>query len=144
MPVQSIVFRTAGSPHRTLPGPPAGTPVANFRRDPGQQRPWLRMIGIAAPVPARLSTFACGAQHVVRQAGDLVDEIQHDALSYDGTDISLFEQTAKTQRTEFAGGEHAWDLITNQDQPIATGLYIYSVEDNDTGEIYTGKFLVIK
>ena len=77
-------------------------------------------------------------------AGDLVDEIQHDALSYDGTDISLFEQTAKTQRTEFAGGEHAWDLITNQDQPIATGLYIYSVEDNDTGEIYTGKFLVIK
>ena len=39
---------------------------------------------------------------------------------------------------------HAWDFITRFDQAIATGLYLYSVKDSDTGEIQTGKFLVIK
>ena len=42
------------------------------------------------------------------------------------------------------GGMHAWDLITAFDQAIATGLYIYSVENLETGHIQTGKFAVIK
>jgi hypothetical protein len=45
---------------------------------------------------------------------------------------------------QFSGGEHAWDLITKADQAIATGLYLFSVKDGDTGEIRVGKFLVIK
>jgi hypothetical protein len=77
-------------------------------------------------------------------AGDLIDEINHNALTYSGNDISLLDQKTKSQNTKFAGGEHAWDLISKNDQAIATGLYLYTVKDKDTGKIYTGKFLVIK
>lgn len=34
-----------------------------------------------------------------------------------------------------SGGEHAWDLITKDDQAIATGLYIFTVKNNKTGFI---------
>jgi hypothetical protein len=77
-------------------------------------------------------------------AGDLVDEIQHEAETYNGRDIALLEQKTKSQKTKFSGGEHAWDLITKNDQAIATGLYLFTVKDNNTGDIYSGKFLVIK
>ncbi|MBN1348981.1 hypothetical protein JXJ21_06200 [candidate division KSB1 bacterium] len=77
-------------------------------------------------------------------AGDLVDEIQHHADSYNGRDITLLEKQSASQTTIFSGGEHAWDLISNHDQAIATGLYLYTVKDEDTGKIYSGKFLVIK
>jgi len=43
-----------------------------------------------------------------------------------------------------AGGEHAWDLITESDQAIASGLYLYTVKNSNTGNIKRGKFLVIK
>ena len=42
------------------------------------------------------------------------------------------------------GGEHPWDLITDDDQAVASGLYLFSVKDKITGEVKTGKFLVIK
>jgi hypothetical protein len=77
-------------------------------------------------------------------AGDLIDEINHNAANYSGSDINRLSQGAASQKTVYSGGEHAWDLITSQNQAIATGLYLYSVKDDDTGEIYTGKFLVIK
>ena len=77
-------------------------------------------------------------------AGDLVDEIEHNAETYKGRDIALLEQNTKNQKTEFSGGEHAWDLISNREQAIATGLYLFTVKDVDSGQIYTGKFLVIK
>jgi hypothetical protein len=38
----------------------------------------------------------------------------------------------------------AWDLTTRQDQAVASGLYIFSVEDHDTGEIERGEFLILK
>ena len=43
-----------------------------------------------------------------------------------------------------AGGEHAWDLITKYDEPIATGMYVYTVEDLSNDRVQVGKFLVIK
>ncbi len=77
-------------------------------------------------------------------AGDLIDEIRHDAANYSGADVNRLSQGVASQKTVYSGGEHAWDLITRQNQAIATGLYLYSVKDDDSGEIYTGKFLVIK
>lgn len=77
-------------------------------------------------------------------AGDLIDEIYHEAETYNGSDISLLEQKTKNQNVQFSGGEHAWDLITSNDQAIATGLYLFTVKDEDLGKIYSGKFLVIK
>jgi hypothetical protein len=78
-------------------------------------------------------------------AGDVVAELQHDASSYDGTDIEWFRRFGGIQISpQFAGGEHAWDLVTKFDQAISTGLYLFSVKDLSSGEIKTGKFLVIK
>ncbi len=78
-------------------------------------------------------------------SGDLVDIIHHDAAIYDGTDIRRLEPRAgEMGGTAFSGGEHAWDLITRDDQAIATGLYLFAVEDLDTGGTCLGRFLVIK
>jgi hypothetical protein len=77
-------------------------------------------------------------------AGDLIDEIRHDANSYSGNDVNRLSEGVGSRNTKFSGGEHAWDLISRHDQAIATGLYLYSVKDEDSGDIFTGKFLVIK
>lgn len=77
-------------------------------------------------------------------AGDLVDTIHHDALSYNGSDVKLLRDQGASGNTVFSGGEHAWDLITRNDQAIASGMYLYTVINEKTGKIYTGKFLVIK
>ena len=42
------------------------------------------------------------------------------------------------------GGEHAWDMITMYDQATASGLYLFTVENQFSGEIKDGKFLLIK
>ncbi len=76
-------------------------------------------------------------------AGDLVDKFNHTSTNYNGTDIQWYQKFARGE-TVFAGGEHAWDLVTKDDQAIATGLYLFTVEDLDNGEIQTGKFLLIK
>jgi hypothetical protein len=78
-------------------------------------------------------------------AGDVVADLLHDAATYDGSNIGWFRQFGNSGTApQFAGGEHAWDLITKFDQAIATGLYLFSVKDTETGDIRTGKFLVIK
>jgi hypothetical protein len=76
-------------------------------------------------------------------AGDLVDSFNHSSTTYTGEDIQWFQKYARGNKV-FAGGEHAWDLVTKDDQAIATGLYLFTVENLDTGDIQTGKFLVIK
>jgi len=76
-------------------------------------------------------------------AGDLVDSFVHNGATYAGADIQWFQKFSRGE-TVFAGGEHAWDLVTKDDQAIATGLYVFTVENLTTGDIQTGKFLVIK
>ena len=79
-------------------------------------------------------------------AGDVVADLDHEAATYDGSEIEWFQRFGGggDARIQFSGGEHAWNLITKFDQAIATGLYLFSVKNSDTGEIKTGKFLVIK
>lgn len=77
-------------------------------------------------------------------AGDLVDEFQHHAASYRGEDVELMQQKIGSTGTVLPGGMHAWDLISAYDQAVATGLYFFSVENQETGEIQTGKFVIIK
>ncbi len=76
-------------------------------------------------------------------AGDLVDVFEHDAATYNASDIQWF-QTYADGTQQLAGGEHAWDLITKNDQAVATGLYLFTVKNLDTGNMQRGKFLVIK
>lgn len=73
-------------------------------------------------------------------AGDLVDIIQHDQ-EYNGQDIQNIDSK---KNPKMAGGEHAWDMITMYDQATASGLYLFTVEDQISGKIKEGKFLLIK
>jgi hypothetical protein len=76
-------------------------------------------------------------------AGDVVKRLQHNSTA-NGQDIRWFDQYAAGSNQQFTGGEHAWDLITDNDQAIATGLYLFTVKNNKNGNIKTGKFLIIK
>jgi hypothetical protein len=82
---------------------------------------------------------------IFTMTGDLVAEITHDAATYDGSGIKWFNDfSAIGVKAQFAGGEHAWDLITKYDQAIATGLYLFTVKDEATGNVKRGKFVIIK
>jgi hypothetical protein len=37
-----------------------------------------------------------------------------------------------------------WDLISRNTQAVVSGIYLFSVEDKDTGENQVGKFVIIK
>ncbi len=76
-------------------------------------------------------------------AGDLVDKFEHHGDTYSGEGIQWFEQFAGRGGI-FAGGEHAWDLVSQDDQALASGLYFFTVENLSDGGIQRGKFLVIK
>ncbi len=78
-------------------------------------------------------------------AGDFIDEIYHDQ-DYQGEDIRWYQTfgAEDTEDNRFSGGEHAWDLLSLDSQIISRGLYMFSVEDLETGQETTGKFVIIK
>jgi hypothetical protein len=77
--------------------------------------------------------------------GDLVAQLFHDADTYNGTGIKWFDDFSGIDASaQFAGGEHAWDLITIHDQAIATGLYLFTVKDLSNNNIKRGKFVIVK
>lgn len=76
-------------------------------------------------------------------SGDIVKRLYHDQQS-NASDLRWFQTYSRDGTQIMSGGEHAWDLITDNDQAIATGLYLFSVRDSRTGNIKTGKFLVVK
>ena len=76
-------------------------------------------------------------------AGDLVDQFDHDASTYNGSDLEWFN-TYSDGTQKFAGGEHAWDMITKNEQAIASGLYMFTVKDYNSGEVKKGKFVIVK
>ncbi len=76
-------------------------------------------------------------------SGDLVDQFEHDQ-SYTGADVRWTTTYSDATRTAFSGGEHAWDLLSRDNQIIARGLYLFAVEDLTSGKTYTGKFTLIK
>ena len=76
-------------------------------------------------------------------AGDVVNVMQHDAATYNASDIRWFQKYSDGSQ-QMAGGEHAWDLITRKDQAVASGLYLFTVKNKDNGNIQRGKFLIIK
>jgi hypothetical protein len=78
-------------------------------------------------------------------AGDLIDEIDHNQ-EYNGSDIRWNKTFAAEDpdKNIFSGGEHAWDLLSQQTQILARGLYIFTVEDHATGTIHKNSFAIIK
>ncbi|MBE2279794.1 MAG: hypothetical protein IAE91_05335 [Ignavibacteriaceae bacterium] len=80
--------------------------------------------------------------YIYTLAGDIVKKIEHDQTT-NSSSLRWFEQYSDGTQ-QFAGGEAAWDLISDSDQAIASGLYLFSVKNKATGKIKTGKFLIIK
>jgi hypothetical protein len=83
--------------------------------------------------------------NVFTLAGDFLDQIIHHD-DYNGDDIR-WNQTFgadNPNQNVFSGGEHGWNLLTENTQIIARGLYIFTVKDLDTGDLYKGKFAIIK
>jgi hypothetical protein len=76
-------------------------------------------------------------------SGDLIDVIEHDE-NYNGSESRWYQTYSDTTNTVFAGGEHAWDLLSRDQQIIARGLYLFVVTDRETGERRQGKFVIIK
>lgn len=81
-------------------------------------------------------------------AGDLVRTIEHDAATYTGLEaagIRPDNADLAQGRTLVTGGSMAgFDLLSEDRQEVSSGLYLFSVEDRDTGEAQQGKFLVLK
>jgi hypothetical protein len=141
-------LESAKSVHRVVPGTPA-----TLNKDV--------QIGVY-PNPYYVNAYWDGSRERLRKiyfynlpprceiriytlAGDVVTVLDHEASTYAGEGIDWFSEFGDRSTTaEFAGGEHAWDLITRYDQAIATGLYLFTVENKDSGQIKRGKFMVIK
>ena len=75
-------------------------------------------------------------------AGEIVAELSHDASNNTGN-INWYSEFSDDPRI-LAGGEEAWDLQSQANQNITTGLYLYTVKDLVSGRVQTGKFAIIK
>ena len=144
--LQSLESSKLQTMHRVLPGtPPSPTsarPVGVYPNPYYGRAYWdgfkerhRKLYFFNLPLRAEVRIYTL--------AGDLVDSFTHEGSSYNASDIEWFKVYSDGTQ-EFAGGEHAWDLISGADQAVATGLYLYTVNNADTGEIQRGKFLVIK
>jgi hypothetical protein len=75
-------------------------------------------------------------------AGETVATLNHDADTYTG-DIRWFRDLSVANRL-MPGGEHAWDLLSDANQNLTTGLYLYTVQDVESGNVQRGRFAIIK
>lgn len=73
-------------------------------------------------------------------AGDLVQTLHHDGAMQ--TDVITISKAATTGVS--ASGMHAWDLLSKNNQIIAPGVYLFSVENRDDDKVKVGKFVLIK
>jgi hypothetical protein len=147
--LQSLESNSLLSVGRVFPGPAAGTAmeITVFPNPYRAGSLWDGRGDDGIQERSRLIYFAnlpekCSIK-IYTLAGDLVDNIEHDGLTYSGSDIGWYGQFAPGEKV-FSGGMHAWDLVTKSDQALATGLYLYTVEDISSGELFRGKFVVIK
>jgi len=85
-------------------------------------------------------------------AGDLIDEINFDGDTYKAEGArGIYDPSTDPQKRGaplLSGSMYAWDVISKRDQAVATGLYVFVVEDRTSGPTHgktqTGKFLIIK
>ena len=80
-------------------------------------------------------------------AGDLVLDVDFDGATYDGSSArGLYDPGVDidTPPPSLSGASYAWNMITSQGQAAASGLYLFAVEDRETGRMERGKFLIVK
>ncbi|HEY9167630.1 MAG TPA: hypothetical protein VIS48_15860 [Candidatus Kryptonia bacterium] len=146
---------TSGTPSQTsvratdkvFPGPPAATgdslavgvfPNPYYTRaiwdGTGERERKIYFYNLPARCEIRIYTVA----------GDIVATLEHNAATYNGSGIQWFQHYDSDNLQRMPGGLHAWDLITDKDQSIATGLYLFTVKNLNDGDVKRGKFLIIK
>jgi hypothetical protein len=78
-------------------------------------------------------------------AGDLVFERDFDGSTYHGEGTrGVFNPSQPRRVPTLSGTTMSWDMITREGQAAATGLYMFAVEDRDSGKRHVGKFLIVK
>ncbi|MEP7027357.1 MAG: hypothetical protein ABI960_02070 [Candidatus Eisenbacteria bacterium] len=80
-------------------------------------------------------------------AGDQVKAYDFDGDTYRGQGTrGLYNSATEigVSAPELSGTVFAWNLISDRGQAVASGLYLYSVKDSETGKVQRGKFLVVK
>ena len=75
-------------------------------------------------------------------AGEIVKSFDHDADTYAG-DIRWYDNFSAENR-RLPGGEHSWDILSENELNLSGGLYLFTVRDLDSGETQQGKFVIIK
>lgn len=116
-----------------VPNPYRGTSKFDGRRDKDEKGDKSRRLWFVN-LPER-----CNIQ-IYTLAGDLVAEFDHDG-EYPEDIISI----SKAINTGIAAsGIHSWNLLTKNNQILASGVYLYSVKDKASGDVKVGKFAVIR
>jgi len=75
-------------------------------------------------------------------AGEIVATLDHEADTYTG-DIRWYDNFSADNRFQ-PGGEHSWDVLSENNLNLAGGLYLFTVKNLDSGRIQRGKFVIIK
>ena len=116
-----------------VPNPYVGQSLFDGRRDydiKGDKSRRIWFVNIPEKCTIRIFTLA----------GDLVDTIQHSGeYNEDILTISKASYTAVAP-----SGIASWDLLSRNNQIIAPGIYLFSVNNRENGEIKVGKFVIIK
>jgi len=82
---------------------------------------------------------------ILTLSGDLVYETDFNGASYHGEGArGIFNPSQSLGAPVLSGATFGWNLITTNGQAVATGLYLYSIEDGATGNRTIGKFLIVK
>ena len=113
-----------------FPNPYRGSAVWDGNRATGR---YIWFVGLPAKAQVKIYTLA----------GDRVFEFEFDRATYAGENASGV-LPPDGQAPVMPGTLAAWDLRSQNGQPVASGLYLFSVTDSDTGESQQGKFLVLK
>ncbi len=136
--------------NRVFPGPEAAAADAKVGVFPNPYRSFASWDGRSADGPKerqRMIHFynlpnKCTVT-IYTLAGEIVDAFSHDSDTYNGDDIAWYEDFAEGD-IEFSGGMHSWDVVSEADQALATGMYLYTVKNDVSGDVQRGKIVIIK
>jgi hypothetical protein len=82
---------------------------------------------------------------ILTLSGDLVFQTDFDGSTYHGEGArGIFNPNQSLGAPVLSGSTFGWNLITTEGQAVATGLYLYSIEDRANGNRTIGKFLIVK
>lgn len=81
----------------------------------------------------------CNIQ-VYTLAGDLVADFDHNGEEFE----EILSVSKSTDQAISSSGIHPWNLLTKNNQILASGVYLFSVKDRVSGDVKVGKFAVIK